>query len=120
MVATFAFSRHDTKEFGIRMSGVGFYLFTPGPGFFGGFSLESKQVISCTLGVGKVYIYYMWGVSPLYRAHVPLIYKLNLIAYANKRKSWEDSSFRPLVLSYGRCLGGQVHMCNCWKGSCDV
>lgn len=72
---SFAFSRHDTKEFGIPMSDV--YFFTPRLGISGGSSLESKRVMSCALGVGKVYIYIKHReTSPLHRAYVPLIYKL--------------------------------------------
>ena len=49
----FVFLRHDTKEFGIRMS-AGFY-----PLGFRRFGLNSTQVMSCTSALEK-YIYYTW------------------------------------------------------------
>jgi hypothetical protein len=97
---SFAFSRHDTKEFGIRMS-VGFY-----PLGFRWFGLESTQVMSCTLGVGKVYILHV-EISPLYGACVPLIYKLDLVGYSDRGQKDKMVRFR---LSYSCYLDAQGRM----------
>lgn len=60
------------------MSGVG--LFTPRVGGFrGAFSLESKQVMSCALGVGEVYttLHYIWGYLLSTGSMSLLFYKLD-------------------------------------------
>jgi hypothetical protein len=97
---SFVFSRHDTKEFGFRMS-VGFY-----PLGFRWFSLESTQVMSYAVGVGKVYILHV-EISPAYGACIPLIYKLDLVGYFDRGEKDKMVRFR---LSYSCYLDAHGRM----------